>query len=334
MYGARPMATTSTREGTKVEVVPPYVEQDKLGPLGGKRSIIDDEVELRRMLVQEFQATADAAREAAASVDKNPTNAVHEYRKALRRARAVVALVAHALPRSERRAVQRALREARRALGAVRDQAVAPEMMAGLELDEVDRGTASSIVSTAGESVPETAEVKQLLAEGAARAAAQVEALEASLPRTLAWWTVQRGVRDTYDAARRARKAAKRSKRAFHAWRRRSKELTYQLELLAGYAGTRTSDLHHEIERVTDTQGPAVDLLMLRALVRTHAAGIAPEALERLSGALDVQVKDLITDSRRAGRDAFRRKPRGFARRLTKLVRRDLVPANVPEDVD
>jgi CHAD domain-containing protein len=327
------MATTMNNGGSKVEAVR-YAESDKLGPLGAKRSLVDDEVELRRTLVAEFQATADATRSAAAAADKNHGSAVHEYRKALRRARAVLALVAHALPRSERRALLRALREARRALGSARDQAVAPETMAAVELDEVDRSTAGSILSATDDSVPPVGEIKQLLAEGAARTAAQVEALEAALPQTLAWSVVERGVRDTYAAARDARKAAKRSNRAFHKWRRRSKELTYQLELLAGYAGARTSELHRELEHVTDTQGPAVDLLMLRDLVRTHATGISPDAIERLTTTLDAQLDDLVADSRRAGRDIFKRKPRKFARRVTKAVRRDATPVTSAEDVD
>jgi CHAD domain-containing protein len=311
----------------------PYMEHDKLGPLGSKRPIVDDEVELRRVLVAEFQATADAARHAAASAGKNATAAVHEFRKALRRGRAVLALVAHALPRSERRALLGALREARRALGTARDQAVLPETMAAVELDEVDRGTATSILTASDDAVPPVAELAQLLAEGAARTAAQVEALEASLPQLLPWSVVERGVRDTYDAARRARKAAKRSKRAFHTWRRRSKELTYQLELLAGYGGPAIGELHREIEHVTDTQGPVVDLLMLRDLVRTHSTGIAAEAIDRLSMTLDAQLEDLIADSRRAGRDVFGRKPRRFARRVTKLVRRDATPITVDDDL-
>jgi CHAD domain-containing protein len=327
------VTTIGSENGSKVEAGIPYAESDKIGPLGGKRSIVDDDVELRRILVSEFQATADAARDAAGSIDKAPTTAVHEYRKALRRARAVLALVCHALPRGERRAILRALRETRRALGIARDSAVVPDTMTAVELDEVDRSTAGSIISASDESVPPNAEIKQLLAEGAARAAAQVEALEASLPQRLSWSSVERGIRDTYDAARRARKSAKRSRRAFHAWRRRSKELTYQLELLAGYAGMRTSELHRELEHVTDSQGPAVDLLMLRELVRTHAGGIAVEAVDRLSSALDTQLDDLIADSRRAGRDMFKRKPRRFARRVSKLVRRDSAPAAVADDM-
>ncbi|HUS27198.1 MAG TPA: CHAD domain-containing protein [Kofleriaceae bacterium] len=329
------MATTTTTDGSKTDVVPAFSEEDKLGPLGGgKRSLLDDEAELRRVLVVEFQAAADAARDAAGSVDENVTTAVHDFRKALRRARAVLSLTAAALPKSERRAINRALREARRALGTARDHAVAPDTVDVLPLGDGERDSASSIIRAAADSMPPVAEIKQLLAEGAARAAAQVEALEAALPQTVEWSTVEKGIRSTYRDARTARKSAKRNRRSFHAWRRRSKELGYQLELLAGYAGTRATELSREIESVTDTQGPAVDLVMLRDFVRTHAAGVESESVHRLVSSIEAQIDDLVADSRRAGREAFRKKPRRFARRLTKAVRRDLAPVVVPDDVD
>jgi CHAD domain-containing protein len=326
------MVTTST-EGPKSIPVPPFAEHDKLGPLGTKTSVLHNEAELRRALVNEFLATADAAREAAGKADKSVTEAVHEYRKALRRARAVLSLVADALPKSERRAVRRALQEARRALSTARDHAVAPETLSHLQLGEVERETANAILATAREAMPATPELRQLLAEGAARAAAQVEALEAALPTTIEWDTVAKGVRSVYDAARRARKAGKRSKRQFHTWRRRSKELTYQLELLSGYAGVATTELHHEIEGVTDAQGPAVDLIMLRDFVRTYGDGVAREAFDGLMMAIDAQLDDLMRDSRSAGKVAFKRKPKKFTRRLTKLVHKDLAPATAGDEL-
>ncbi|HEY1552995.1 MAG TPA: CHAD domain-containing protein, partial [Kofleriaceae bacterium] len=215
--------------------VPPFAEHDKLGPLGAKTSVIDNDAELRRALIGEFSSASDAAREAAGKADL--ASAVHDYRKALRKARAVLSLVAAELPKSERRAVRRALQEARRAVGHARDHVVAPETLATLPLGEVEREAANAILKTADEAKPAAAEIKQLLAEGAARTAAQLEALQAALPPELAWKTVVKGIKAVYAEARHARRAAKRSKRAFHAWRRRSKELSYQLDVLAGFAG-------------------------------------------------------------------------------------------------
>src|SRR6185503_17453880 len=103
------MATTTTDGPTKIHV-PHFAEHDKLGPLGAKTSVIDNASELRRALVGEFSAATDAAREAAGQPDLQ--TAVHDYRKALRRARAVLSLVAGSLPKSERRAVRKALQDA------------------------------------------------------------------------------------------------------------------------------------------------------------------------------------------------------------------------------
>jgi CHAD domain-containing protein len=327
------MATTHGN-GETVETAPPYAEEDKLGPLGSKRSVIDDEAELRRVLVAEFQNAANHAKAAAASVDRNITSAVHEYRKALRRARAVLLLVGGALPKSERRAVSRALRDARRALGSARDHAVAPDSVSLLTLDEVHQHAADAILGTARDAVPPLAEIKQLLNEGAARTAAQVEALEAALPPTLEWATVLGGIRAVYKEARTARKDAKKSKRAFHTWRRRTKELGYQLDVIAGYTGDGLAELQRDLDAVTETQGPAVDLIMLRDFVRTHGAGTAPDALEGLVDQIEKHIKDLLADSRRAGRNIFRRKPRRFTKKLDKAARAEPAPREIPDDVD
>lgn len=328
------MATTTTTEATEHELhAAGYAEDDKLGPLGGKRSVIDDDAELRRALVAEFQAAAEAARDAAAAVDYSAPTAVHDYRKALRRARAVLSLVADELPRSERRAVRRALRDARRALGAARDHAVAPDTVSLLTLDDSQQATIKQVLTSASEAVPPLAEVRQLLAEGAARTAAQVEALEAALPETMRWSTVLRGVRDVYRRARRARRDAKDSKRSFHAWRRRTKELLYQLDVIGGYTGRRVSELHRDLAHATETQGPVVDLIMLRDFARTHGAGLTTEAVENLVDAIDTEISHLTRDSRRATADVFGKKPRRFAKKLDKAARADMTPINLA-DVD
>src|SRR5882724_5174407 len=98
----RAMATTTTSE-PKTLSIPPFAEHDKLGPLGAKTSVLDNESELRRALVAEFLAASNAARAAASAAGKDEHSshvAVHDYRKALRRARAVLSLVSGSLPKS------------------------------------------------------------------------------------------------------------------------------------------------------------------------------------------------------------------------------------------
>jgi CHAD domain-containing protein len=317
-------------DGSRGEAVR-YHEDDKLGPLGARVSALWDPTDLRKMLVREFNAAVTKAKEAASSVEQSPTIAVHEARKALRRARAVLMMVSPALPKGERRAVRAALQESRRSLSAARDHAVAPETLASIVLSDEDRAIAKRVLDNAAEALPPTQELKQLLAEAATRAAAQAEALEAALPQELAWKVVIDGVKDVYAEARKARRRGKKSKAWFHTWRRRSKELVYQLELVAEHAGQRMNAIHDEIEGIANTQSPAVDLIMLRDFVNTYGQGIAPEAVDHLRDSIDSAVDELMTTARDAGRDAYSQRPRKFAKRLAKAVKRDLTP---PDEAD
>lgn len=311
-----------------------YPEHDKLGPLGITTSPIHDPAQLRAALVRAFESAAHGARDAVAAVDKDAPGAVHATRKALRRARAVLSLVRGALPKNERRALTGALKDARRTLSSVRDHAVAPETFAQLTLDDEDRATAKRVLDNAAAAMPATAEIRQLIAESAARAAAQAEALQAALPHEVSWDIVSDGLRTTYGDARRAHRAAKRSKTWFHTWRRRSKELVYQLELIANHAGARTGEIQTELASATDVLGPAVDLIMAREFVATYNQGIAPEAIARLRTTIGDQLGDLMKDARKATRESFRTRPGRLEKRLRKAVRRDLAPVDEPAAPD
>lgn len=325
MYGPPPMATTTTNGDGKADTMT-YHEEDKLGPLGKRISALYDPVDLRKTLIREFHNAVQEARDAAASVDADSVKAVHDSRKALRRARAVLRMVAGALPKSERKAVGRALQESRRALSPIRDHAVAPETLGLIPLGEGDRAAAKRVLDNSAEALPSVAEIKQLLGESAARAAAQAEALEASLPTELSWPAVVEGIQDVYADARHARRKAKDSKQWFHTWRRRCKELTYQLELVASHAGARLAAIQSELSGVTDTLGPAVDLVMVREFVATYGHGLGENELDHLTSAVDAQLEDLMDEARKTARDTFSQKPAKFAKRLIKAVRRDLTP--------
>ena len=320
------MTTTSTASGTKQAEPERIAEEDKLGPLGIRASALHDPLELRARLVGELEHAAAAAKAAAALAAQSSTSAVHESRKALRRARAALSMAAGALPRSERRAVRAALQAARRSLSSVRDHAVAPEALGALTLGDDERETAKRVLDNAAEAIPALAEIKQLLGEAAARAAAQAEALAAALPPQVSWDVVADGIARVYRAARRARRRAKRSEVQFHTWRRRSKELVYQLDFVSSLAGARTLAIRADIDEITDQLGPAVDLRMLQGFVKTYAQGLPSGDVDRLCDELQRQLAQRMKSARKAGRDPFRRRPKRFIRRLARAVRRDLTP--------
>lgn len=320
-----PGDTKETKVESTAETVP-YREDDKLGPLGAKVSALYDPAELRSALLQSFHDAVQTAKDAVAAVDRSTTEAVHDARKGLRRARAVLDLVSGALPKGERKAVAKALQEARRALSMARDHAVAPETLGQLPLGDEDRAVAKRVLDNAAEALPAAQEIKQVLAESAARAAAQGEALEAALPPEIDLDTLLEGIQGVYAEARHARRSGKRSKQWFHTWRRRTKELGYQLDVLCSHAGPRIHAIHAEIEGLSDTLGPAVDLIMVRDFLGTHDKGITPDELEHLETAVDAQLEDLMKHARKAGRDTFSQKPKKFAKRLAKSIKRDLTP--------
>jgi len=306
-----------------------YAEPDKLGPLATKVSAIHDPVALRTLLLRELASAVQVIHDAAGAVDRGAADAVHEARKALRRARAVLSMVGAALPKREARAIRRELQHTRRSLSAARDHAVAPETLAQLTLDDDELATARRILDNAAAARPTRAELGQLLADGATRAAAQREALAAALPQELGWDVVAAGIRSVYAEARRARRCGKRSKAGFHTWRRRSKEIICQLEVVAHHAGPRIAALRDELDEVAKAMSPAVDLIMLREFVATHAEGIAPDAVDQLVATIDARLVEVMKDARKAGRDAFGLKPRRFEKRLAKAVERDLLEPRV-----
>lgn len=309
-----------------------YTEHDKLGPLGATQPVLHDDARLRAALIAEFREAAQDARAAVGELDsKSPNAAVHSSRKALRRARAVLSLVAGALPKSERRAVKDALQEARRGLSTPRDHAVAPDTLAKLPLGTEDREAADRILANATEAMPPKAEIEILLQGAAKHAELQADALETALPQTLGWDVVLDGMRGVYAEARAARKRAKRDETAFHAWRRRMKELVYQLEILCKHAGARVHQVHAEIDGIASSASDAVDMLMLREFVDTFAQGVDAAHVAHLDTAIGAALVDLTKAARKAGRDAFSLPSSKFAKRLAKAVKKDLAPPVAPE---
>lgn len=283
-----------------------------------------DLLDVRPRILAEFRAAADDARDAAADVDGDLSRNVHSYRKALRRARAIVKLVRGELRNHDRKDVLRALRDARRAVGSARDAAVFKSVFGSLE-------HAGALLDAAASAITDT-ETKQLLAEGAARTQAQVELLDTLLPANIGWCSLVDGVRETYREARRARRAARHSRSAFHRWRRRSKELAIELDVLATIGAPGVERLREEIVAATEQFGEIVDLLMARDFIRVHGDAIDRERANLLSTELTRDLDARIAEARRTARDVFRKKPRKFARALQKALQAQPAVTDMPRD--
>jgi CHAD domain-containing protein len=320
-----------------------YPEHDKLGPLPASPSrgaTLRPGGDLHRAIVDTFRDAIDKARAASERAPDDLDDAVHEYRKSLRRARAVLALIRDELPADDAKELTDALRQARRAVSAARDHAVAPAAIAGLDLDDTTRVAAENLIFAARAHAPDRDQVIAHLVDGARRIQPTTDAVAAALPGDLDWSAIEDGIADTYRAARRALHQAKRSRRAMHAWRRRTKELSYQLELVAAAAGERTLDVADPITSMSDELGDVVDLIMLEGFVTAHAADMEASSVEAICKVTEDALRERSREARRHGKEVFARGGRKFARRVTKAVRRDLAPppeapaAEAPDTVD
>lgn len=304
-----------------IDVPTPYPEDDKLGPVPGANRLGTD---LRATLVDAFRGAIADAQEASkiASIDE----AVHELRKALRRARAAVDLVAGTLSRDDRKDLRKALAAARQLLSATRDLAVAPGALASVTLDDAARATADAVLTQAKATRPADDELRTLVRDAAARVAPLADVMAAALPKQVDWADLSDGVETTYQRARRGLRRAKRSTSAFHAFRKRAKELTYQLELLADGVDGRVEALRKPLVELADDLGATVDVLMLRGFLEDHAGETPADALAPVFDAVDAELAGRIKDARRKARPLFERRARRFARKTRKAARRDHAP--------
>lgn len=307
------------------EAPAPYPEEDKLGPVPGGSRLGTD---LRATLVAAFRDAIADAQDAAklASTDE----AVHELRKAVRRARATVDLVASTLSRDDRQDLRRALADTRRLLSSTRDLAVAPEALATVTLDDTARAAASAVITAARGAMLTDQETRELIEQAAARVAPLADVVAAALPSEVDWGDLSDGLAATYRRARRGLKDAKRSRKAFHGFRKRTKELTYQLELIAGGVDAQVEALRRPLVALGEELGAAVDLVMLRGFLSEHAGETPADGLSAAHAAVSTELAARLKHARKAARPLFERRPRRFARKVRKAVRADHAPPAEP----
>ena len=214
---------------------------------------------------------------------------VHETRKAIKRARAMVALLRPVLARPLRRRCQAELRAAARALATARDAAVLQDTLA----DVVKRAARAGRPSTASPSSVEVVLAPRPRDTGARRPGRGVASarrrLAAARDRVAACrlqaggsQALAIGLRRIYRQARRAmpKSRASATTEALHEWRKRVKRYRYALENSGpSPTGTLRTDVRRA-DRLGELLGEDHDLALLADRLRgSHGAGTARRAL-------------------------------------------------------
>lgn len=224
-----------------------------------------------------LRQAADAELQAAETASQHlGAEQVHEIRKHCKRVRAWLRLLRPAVARESLDALEAHVRQAAQALGPLRDSHVMERSLH--KLAERLGGDSGADASLRDEHVRQasalaahlapvaaSADAAQLPQQVAAELAHARQALQALPLDGVDAAALERGLRQTYRSARRRWRKAQRQPSAenLHEWRKRSKALAYQSELLAPLWLT-LGDMAGALDAVNDRLGDHHDLAVLQ----------------------------------------------------------------------
>jgi CHAD domain-containing protein len=292
----------------------------------GKLALGHDD-SLHRALSVAFADMITYARSMVGEVDRDPARAVHEYRKSLRRARALVKMLADALGEQAAAELTDTLRRAQRATSDVRDGDV---MRAQLQQRADTKGWRKLVPELEqGLDAPEhgAAYARSVIEMGAGLIDGLPARFEQALPADIGWDAVGAGLKATYRRARNKLETARTGgdPEALHDFRKRAKELTYQLELLAAGQRGKLRKAHRKLAGLSEKLGDITDLELLRAHVAPQGEGDAGEVDPRrrkLARRVARTIERRTSKALSRGRDLFKARPRRFADKVVKRRQR------------
>jgi len=248
--------------------------------------------------------------------------AIHDARKDLKKLRGLLRLVHDELGKKVFRAENRRYRDAGRLLSCSRDAEVKLETLLNLSRSF---GALPDDAATAWEGVLET-ERDELAAamrgENRGEIAEAIEAIEAGRgaignwpPLTGSWTLVGPGLARSYRDGRKAmaQVRADRSAESIHEWRKRAKDLWYQLRILRDTWPELLDATVEQAHALTDLLGDHHDLAVLAGDLqsRENLGDRGP-----FGAAIVKRQEELLEAALRTGRRLYAEKPKAFERRM------------------
>jgi CHAD domain-containing protein len=286
---------------------------------------------LRQGVVHAMREVVAHAEQMARLARRRPSFAVHEWRKSMRRARALLRLFRHLLDEADRERVTTALRNAQRAASRLRDADVLLPVVEELVADKHTASKQRVVLVRIKRQL--RASRRRLRDPGSTASAtlarhlgpvrAAVDRFERGLPAEVRLEDVEAGLGKSY---RRTVAAFHRTRKdpgdevAFHDLRKATKVLHYQAELLGRAGDPRGERLRKQLSRLAEAQGRVTDLLVLRAGLSAPGPGAAA-ALEEL---LEKGIARRRRPAQRAARKLLSSPPGRFARPLLKSAAQTL----------
>jgi CHAD domain-containing protein len=270
---------------------------------------------LRDAMLASFKSIVLAARRIASAAAENPEEAVHEYRKSVRRARSLLALLRPALGRTTTNGMVEQLRGAFRETSLLRDRDVLFATLNGLAGDDpVLFVEAAEFAARVGEEKggPNPAKV---LRRSAVHLKPLPAALEVTLPREYSTPDLERGLARSYRRTRQALERAieTRAEADFHDWRKRVKELRYQVELLSSAGSRELRRRERALGELAKELGSVTDLTVLCSRLEAPAAAPGAGGSEKLVEKTRALARERADALLTRGAETFAEIPRTFA---------------------
>ena len=251
--------------------------------------------------------------------------AIHCARKDIKKVRAVLRLVRADLDRKEFRFSTKLLWQAAKLLAAPRDSHVKLRTLSNLAHHfkaQLATGALRHIRGELRNALEQ--EMRRFAKEKTAKAVQQLlrrvaKELQRLEVKGKGWKALSPGVKAAYAdgicAYQRVRKDS--SSDNFHEWRKRAKELWYQITLLRRIWPEQMDAMAEELEMLGEQLGEDHDLVMLREAVQEMCVGERhPRELETLSGLIEERQGELRAAALAIGARFYAEKPSAFCQRL------------------
>ena len=275
---------------------------------------------LRRAGVQQLNR---AIGELTEGLDSDPVKAVHAARKALKKERSLLRLGRGTLDARQRRRENRVLRGVARRLSGARDSEVAVKTLDQLA-DRYTGQVPENTFATLRERLERRRDAARLSLGSPATIQPALADLTAVRERAGDWRFHRHGWRAIGDGQlrgyRRGRRAfavarARTTDENLHEWRKRTKDVWYQLRLLGPLAPNTIRGQAQEAHHLSDLLGDVHDLAGLRATLLS-LDGQLPVDVEAVIGLIDHRRGQLQGEAFFVGQRLYAEPPKAFARRM------------------
>jgi CHAD domain-containing protein len=275
-----------------------------------------------------------AIAELTTGVQDDPVTAVHDARKALKKARSLLRLGRGTIARDERRRENAALRHAARTLSSTRDAEAI--LQAVDELADRFAGRAPQATFDAIrrhlEAERDVSRARLLEAGATNQVADELKAVRARIDEWPlergGWKAIEPGLLGSYKSGRAALAGARdhATVDSFHEWRKRAKDLWYHLRILKALSPSLIGGQADEAHKLGDLLGDDHDLAVLRAALERGAGGLAVD-LDAVVELIDHRREQLQAQALLVGALLYAEPPKAFRRRLHRYWRTSRAPA-------